>query len=96
MYLDDSILYAVGREIVVDVLINSHRTGELYIDDLIGATVDVPGSNHADRLSRAFLLAIFTAARERHPDEPVPREEMAARSKLLAEAGPSEEKIILG
>ena len=96
VYLDNSIPYAVGRELVVDVPVNPRGTGELYIDDLIGATVDVPGSNHADRLSRAFLLAIFTAARERHPDEPVPREEMAARSKLLAEAGPSEEKIILG
>ena len=74
---------------------NPRGTGKLYIDDLVGAAINL-GSNHADNLLRAFLLAIFTAAREHHPVKPIPQEEMAALAKLLVEAGSSEEKIILG
>lgn len=95
-YFDDDVPLAVGRELAVDIPINPRGVGELYIDNLIGATVDIPGSDHAQRLARAFLLAIFTAGRERHPDEPIPREDMVAMAKLLAEAGLSEDKIVLG
>ena len=36
------------------------------------------------------------AARPIHPEEPIPREEMAALTKLLDEAGLEETKMILG
>ena len=39
------------------------------------------------RLEQATLLAIHCAAQEKHNDEPIPREEMAARAKILAKAG---------
>ena len=48
------------------------------------------------RLERAILLAIYTAAHPKHSSEPIPREEMAALAKLLAEAGLEEIKTILG
>ena len=48
------------------------------------------------RLERAILLAIHVAARQKHPSEPIPGEEMAALAKLLAEAGAEEIKTILG
>ena len=36
------------------------------------------------------------AARPIHPEEPIPREEMAALAKLIAKAGLEETKMILG
>ena len=95
-YVEEDVPLAVGRELVVDIPVNPRGVGECYIDDLVGATVEIPESNHADRLSQGFLLAIAIAARELNPNEPIPREEMAALAKLLAEAGPDERKIILG
>ena len=58
--------------------------------------MDAKDSNNVIRLERAILLAIFTAARPKHPSEPIPREEMAALAKLIAEAGLEETKTILG
>lgn len=69
---------------------------DIYIDDLINLTVLKEGSSNDIRIARASLLAIHTSARPLHPEEPIPREEMAALAKLLAEAGPEEVKTILG
>ena len=69
---------------------------DVYIDDKIGLTVDIPGSDNDVRLERALLLAIHAAARPLHSDEPIPRENMAALGKLIAEAGLEETKVILG
>ncbi len=68
----------------------------MYIDDTIGLGVVMEGSNNVMRLERAILLAIYTAARPKLSTEPIPREEMAALNKLLAEAGCEEIKTILG
>ena len=94
--LDDGIPFAVGRKLIVDVPVNPKGVTDVYIDDTVGLTVDVEDSNNVMRLERALLLAIFTAARPKHPSEPIPREEMAALAKLLAEAGLEETKTILG
>ena len=53
-------------------------------------------SDDSLRLENAILLAIHTAARPIHAKEPIPREEMAAPTKLLAEARLEETKMILG
>ena len=42
------------------------------------------------------LLAIATTAQPSHDEEPIPREPMEARNKLVAEATPEEIKLILG
>ena len=47
-------------------------------------------------MERATLLAIHTVARPEDPNESIPRQEMAARTKFLAEAGSEELKMILG
>ena len=80
----------------VDVPVDARGTADVYIDDTIALTVDVEDSNNVQRLEQATLLAIQCAAREKHKDEPIPREEMAAQAKLLAKAGAEEIKIILG
>ena len=94
--LDMSIPFGVGRELIVDVPANPRGIKDVYIDDTTGLTVDIENSNNVMRLERAILLAIYTAARPKHPTEPIPREEMASSSKLLAEAGLEETKTILG
>ena len=86
----------VGKELVVDVPINPRGTHDLYLDDIVSLTLDVPGSNNLDRHAGAHLLAIAATARPSHDEEPIPREPMEARNLLVAEATPEEIKLILG
>ena len=69
---------------------------DVYIDDTIVRTVDVENSNNVKRLKEATIMAIHCAARDYHVNEPIPRDSMAAREKLIAEAGADEVKTILG
>ena len=62
----------------------------------MGLTLEVPGSNNFERRAGAHLLAIATTAQPSHNEEPIPREPMEARNKLVAEATPEEIKLILG
>ena len=94
--IKDDVPFAEGRELIVDIPVNPRGTADVYIDDTIGLTVDIEESNNIQRLEQAILLAIHCAAREKSPDEPIPREEMAAIAKLIAEAGAEEVKTILG
>ncbi len=94
--LDDDIPFAEGKQLVVNVPVNPKGLLDVYIDDEIGITVDLPGSDNALRMARAPLLAIHAVSRPRHHDEPIPREELAALNKLIAEAGLEEIKTILG
>jgi len=94
--LDDSAPFGAGRDLIVDVPVDPRGTADIYIDDIIGLSVDVEGSNNDLRLARAILLAIHVAARPKTQAEPIPRETMAALAKLIAEARPEEKKIILG
>ena len=48
------------------------------------------------RIALPSVLALVVLAQPNHPDKPIPRESMDARDKLIAEAGTSEMKIILG
>ena len=94
--LGDEVPFEEGRQLIVDIPVDPRGTSDVYIDDLINLTVLEDGSRNDIRIARAALLAIHTTARPLHPEEPIPREEMAALAKLLAEAGPEEVKIILG
>ena len=94
--LPDEMPFAEGKELIVDVPVDPRGTNEVYIDDIIGLAVDFPGSGNANRIERAALLAIYTAARALSPNEPIPRETMEARNKLFAEAAAEEIKRVLG
>ena len=94
--LDDDIPFGKGAELIVDIPINPRGLHDVYIDDLILVTVNIPGTDNAARGQSASLLAIDATARPNHPDEPIPRESMDARDKLLVEAGLTEIKMILG
>ena len=94
--LDDNIPFAEGRDLIVDVPVDPRGIAEVYIDDTLGLTVDIAGTNNDSRLEKSILLAIHVVARPKHPSEPIPREEMAALAKLLAESRCEEVKIYLG
>eukprot|EP00985_Skeletonema_marinoi_P002393 scaffold1000_cov66-Skeletonema_marinoi.AAC.3 len=96
LLLDESIPFAAGTPLVVDIPIDPRGTADVYIDDTIGLAVELEGADNSERLKLAILLAIHTAARQAHPNEPIPREEMAAIEKLLAESRCEEIKVILG
>jgi hypothetical protein len=95
-FLPDDIPFAPGKELIVDVEVDERGTHEMYLDDLIGLTIDLPDTDNRLRAERAPLLAIHTCARPLLIQEPTPREAMAAKNKLTAEAGLTKTKTILG
>ena len=72
LFINDSIPFAEGKDLIIDVLVDARGTADVYIDDTIALTVDVEDSNNVQRLKQATLLAIHCAAQEKHNDEPIP------------------------
>ncbi len=93
--MDDLISFAEGTEQIVNIPVDPRGTGDAYIDDLVQAAVIINGTDKAIRCKRAALLAIDACAQPKHPNEPIPWEEMEARNKLEAEVGLEECKTIL-
>ena len=94
--LNDDVPFGVGKDLIVDVPVDPKGIADVYIDDTIALGVDLQNTNNSMRLENTILLVIHVAARPIHPEEPIPREEMAALEKLLAKAGLEETKMILG
>ena len=92
--LKDDIPFGIGRDLIVDIPVGSRGTVDLYIDNFCGLTVDI--DDNATRLERAPLLALVSAAREVTEIEPLPRNDIEARPKLIAEAGLTKIKTFLG
>ncbi len=81
---------------IVDVPVNPRGYADIYIDDMTGLTIDLPGTCNANRLEAAIPLVIKVAAWPNDSNEPIPREPMVAQEKLKAERGLAETKIIFG
>ena len=81
--LDNDIPFGEGAELIVDIPIDPRGLHDVYIEDLILLTVDIPGTDNAARGQSASLLAINATARPNHPDEPIPRESMDACDSYL-------------
>jgi hypothetical protein len=71
--LNDNAPFAEGAELIVDIPVDPRRIHNVYIDNIIGLTVNIPGSDYVARGQAATLLAIDTTARPNHPKEPIPR-----------------------
>ena len=95
-YLDNAVSFASGRKLIVDVPIDLNGYADVYINDTMGLTIDLPGKMNAGRLKAVIALAIEVAARSFDPNKPIPRELMVAFEKLIAEGGLTETKMILG
>jgi hypothetical protein len=70
--------FGIGKELIVDIKVNPKGTHDIYIEDMIPLMVDIPGTDNLARCVAAGQLAIHVIARPKHPDEPIPREEMEA------------------
>ena len=62
LFLDNSIPFAEGKDLIIDVPIDARGTADVYIDDTIALPVDVEDSNNVQRLEQATLLDIHCAA----------------------------------
>jgi hypothetical protein len=94
--MDSNIPFGMGKELIMNIEVNPRGTHNIYINNMIPFTVDFPGTDNLARCAAAGLLAIHATARPKHPNEPIPREEMEAKHKLSAESRLEEEKVILG
>ena len=77
--LDEDIPFKAGTELIVNIPINPRGLYDVYINDVILLTVNIPGTDNIAHGQSASLLAIVTTARPNHPNEPIPRESMDAR-----------------
>jgi hypothetical protein len=84
---------AAAKEMFVTVPLEIWGNIDCFIDDLPGVGLDTPA--HVIRLPGAILLAIELFTRQ-YVNFPLPRDEMISITKLIAELGMSEQKIILG
>jgi hypothetical protein len=71
--LPDDTPFAAGMDLIVDVEVNERGVHEMYLDDLIGLTIDLPDTDNRPRAERAPLLAIHTCTCPVLPQEPTPR-----------------------
>jgi hypothetical protein len=95
-YLGDNVPFAHGRELIANIPINPRGYTDVYIDNTMGLTMDLPGTRNADQLEAAIPLAIEIAALPNNANEPIPREKKVAEDNLMAEGGLAETKVILG
>ena len=93
MTVEDDIPVKIGRDLIVDIPVNPRGTVDLYINDFCGLTVDI--DDNTTRLKRAPLLVLVSAAQEVAEIEPLPRDDIKAQKKLIAEAGLTEIKTFL-
>ncbi len=94
-FLDDSIPFADGLELIVEIDINPQGTMDEYIDDLISLAVDVEGTDNLVQCNRAPLLAFNTCSHLLHENEPIHRAD-GGKNNLKSESLLGEQKIILG
>ena len=85
-----------GRDLIVDIPVDTRGIVDIFIDDFIGLTVDLEDTDNSIRLERAPLLGLTAVSREVSPFEPLTRNDMDAQAKLKAETSLTETKIILG
>jgi hypothetical protein len=68
--LDNDISFGIGRDLIVDIPIESRGTVHLYINDFVDLTVDI--DDNAVHLKRAPLLAVGPAGWKVSEVEPLP------------------------
>jgi hypothetical protein len=95
-FLPNKIPFAEGKEIAVNIPINDRGIHKMYMDNLIGLTIELPGTDNIKRANRAPLLASHACSRPDHTNEPIPRHPMVSTKKLESEAALSEIKTMLG
>jgi hypothetical protein len=93
--LEQAIPYHSAKPMIVNPGLEKVGKSDVYVDDI--CLVGVLKDNESElRLKNSILLALEIVGRPINKSEPLIREELASKSKLLAESGLSEIKCILG
>jgi hypothetical protein len=92
--LPDSVPFHPAKELSVTLPVNDTGLADIYIDDNIGVAPDI--ESNPRRVNRAIALAIHSVARPNDPSDPIPRNPIISRKKLLAEGKMDECKVVLG
>eukprot|EP00978_Attheya_sp_CCMP212_P019778 scaffold55737_cov58-Attheya_sp.AAC.2 len=92
--LPDSVPFAPGLEIIVDVPSEDQGKCNIYLDD--GATVVPEIGDNLHRAAAAFPLDVHLMGCPQTGKEPIPRAELLSLKKLAAEGGLDEMRIFLG
>jgi hypothetical protein len=61
-FLGNDIPFAIGGNLIVDIPIDPQGYADVYIDNMMGLTVNLLGTMNADQLEAAIPLAIKVAA----------------------------------
>ena len=62
VFLDNSIPFAEGKDLIIDVPVDARVTADVYIDDTIYLTVYAQDSNNVQRLEQVTLITIHCAS----------------------------------
>ena len=92
--LPANIPYGQALSTVIDPKIPNRGSCDVYLDDSIVISPDLPGNR--DRARGAIALAIHAVGRPLAENETVPRNHLISKSKLKAEAALTELLIMLG
>jgi hypothetical protein len=94
LILPDTIPFHPAKELSVSLPENDLGKVDIYIDDSIGITPNLP--NNSFRLSRAIPLAIRSIANPLDPSDIIPRSDIISLKKFKAEGRLEEQKTVLG
>ena len=92
--IDDSVPFAPGLPLAVDVDARPQGYHDVYIDDMIQLFLDC--QEHLRRAPGIVPLVLHMLVRPAAPDEPIDRNDILAEDKMKAEGAPSEEMRVLG
>ena len=83
---------------MVDPEADEFGTADVFLDDIFSAIPQLDGDSTGDRGAQAALLALDVLGRPLLPDsgESLPRDEVLAIDKAIAEGTPAERLIVLG
>jgi hypothetical protein len=92
--LPENITFHQSKELAVYIPKNDIGKVDIYIDDTIAITPDLPGNT--ERIMAAVPLAIRTFTRPLDANDEIPRNDIISLKKFQAEARLEETKTVLG
>ena len=92
--LDDNIPFTRAKPLSISIKETSLANSDVFLDDIVKVRLDTPEMRR--RLQGAVALVVDTISRRVHISEPLPRTALTNKTKLAAEGGLEEKKIVLG
>ncbi len=93
--LDNNVPFASSRELILSIPIDPRCYADIYIDDMMGLTINLPGTMNVGCLEAAISHAFEVAACPNNANKPIPCKKTVAEDKLKTEGGLAETKVIL-